>query len=151
VVTNGGSAAAMARARYGSMKRGLSGQKTKPIARAPASTAATASSTRVMPQIFTSTGTPPAPNARHEHDRRKGRTEIGSWPGLRAGCVSCGSAAGLQQSLERPSRVLRGHELLADQKRPEAEGAQFSDLIRALQTAFTDGHDMGGDAGNQRL
>jgi hypothetical protein len=35
------------------MKRGLPGQKMKPIALAPASAAAKASSTRVMPQIFT--------------------------------------------------------------------------------------------------
>jgi hypothetical protein len=52
-VTNGGNFAAIVRARCGSMKRGLFGQNTKPIAPAPAATAASASSSRVMPQIFT--------------------------------------------------------------------------------------------------
>src|SRR5919108_236691 len=51
--TNGGSVRTIARARYGSMNRGLSGQNTNPSAPAPASTAAHASSARVIPQIFT--------------------------------------------------------------------------------------------------
>src|SRR5215212_1871932 len=51
---NGGSVATIRRARYGSMNRGLLGQKIRPIARAPAATAACASSARVMPQILIS-------------------------------------------------------------------------------------------------
>ena len=46
--------ATIARARSGSTNRGLFGQNTKPSAPAPSSTAASASSSRVMPQIFTS-------------------------------------------------------------------------------------------------
>ena len=55
-VTKGGRSATIARARPGSMKRGLSGQNTNPKACAPASTAARASSARVMPQNLTSMG-----------------------------------------------------------------------------------------------
>src|SRR5262249_62406777 len=71
-VTTGNRRGAIARARYGSRTRGLLGQKTKPIALAPASTAASASSRRVMPQIFTNIRLTPTPSRHNGHDGHEG-------------------------------------------------------------------------------
>ena len=55
-ITKGGNAATILRASAGEMKRGEGGKKLNPSADAPNSTASCASSSRVMPHIFTRVG-----------------------------------------------------------------------------------------------
>src|SRR5437773_1950524 len=81
-VTNGGRLETMLRARCTSMNRGLSGQNTNPIAPAPATTAASASSMRVIPQIFTNMGIVLAPVEHNGHEGHKGKYTSCSNPDL---------------------------------------------------------------------
>src|SRR4051812_29022660 len=101
----------MARARNGSTTRGLFGQNTNPIALAPASAAAIASSTRVTPQIFTNI-------ARSLDDLE-----------LRHPAVLCATRVltilrvlrAREQCGQPRVRFRRAHQLLADQERPIPE------------------------------
>src|SRR5262249_37526666 len=136
-VTNGNSRAAIARARYGSMNRGLFGQKTKPIALAPASTAASASSRRVMPQIFTNIRLTPTPSRHNGHDGHEGPS-LSFVIDHRDRCVPRvlrGDVAA-EQLRQRDSRIGRRHQALSDQKRAIAERAQAIEIACALQAAL---------------
>src|SRR5436305_9662659 len=112
----------MARARNGSTKRGLSGQNTKPIALAPASAAAIASSTRVTPQIFT--------NIARSLDDLELRH-----PGVLCTLAVVTAFRVLRAREQRGQprvRVRRGHQLLADQERPIPQRAEPREIGRGL-------------------
>src|SRR5262245_49490893 len=126
------------------MNRGLFGQNTKPMALAPASTAASASSSRVIPQIFTNIARAPAP--RHHTWTRWTPCALSlsrEIHGLELSVlrVLCGGVA-LEQPRQRESRILRGHQPLTDQERAIAERTQARDIVRALQPAFADRDDV---------
>src|SRR5436190_12333095 len=135
-VTNGGRVAAIARARYGSMQRGLPGQNTNPSAPAPHSTAAAASSIRVIPQILTSIGHSRGayPPDRTPKTLRQGSCRFGHSDlcvlcvlcDLRVLChlgVLCGGR-GSEQLLELLARLRSRHESLSDQECAIPEAAQ---------------------------
>ena len=72
---NGGSVTAMARAASASIARGLPGANTKPIAAAPRSAAAHASTARVMPQNFIAGRR----HAAHPHELAAARRPGSGW------------------------------------------------------------------------
>src|ERR671931_295494 len=104
------------------MNRGLSRQNTKPSAFAPASTAASASTSRVIPQILISTSLEPsvAPDA--------GRRQF---------------AARREKFLQRRARVARGHEALANQERATPVLPELQDVVMRLQPAFAHRNHVG--------
>src|SRR5690242_13209617 len=105
----------MARARNGSTARGLFGQNTNPTALAPASAAATASSTRVTPQIFTNIGR----SLDDLEPRRLALRVLGIAPRR----ILCVLDAG-EQTRQTLAGNPRRHQLLADQERPISERAE---------------------------
>src|SRR4051812_44349217 len=122
----------MARARNGSMTRGLSGQNTNPIALAPASAAAIASSTRVTPQIFTNI-VRSLDDLELRHPVVLGASRV--LTALRVLRVR-------EQRGEPRVRLRRGHQLLADQERPISERAEPREIGSGLQTALAHGDDV---------
>src|SRR5262245_3874852 len=127
------------------MKRGLPGQKTNPSALAPASTAAFASSRRVMPQIFTSIGVSLTLMEHKGHTGHKG-TSVSCRSRrpqnrLCVYCVLCVPAA-LEQLPKLLPRIRRRHEPLADEKRAVAEAAQPREIVRGLQATLAHCHDL---------
>src|SRR5580704_3338820 len=105
------------------MYRGLFSQNTNPIAEAPAAAAASASSGRVMPQIFTSIGATSSADQTQRTQRTRRKEQ--SWFGLSVLhvpctlcvlCVLCVDAA-LEQAGERGPGISRRHQTLPDQDR----------------------------------
>src|SRR5262245_1292233 len=144
-VTNGGRVATIARARYGSMHRGLPGQNTNPRAPAPHSTAAAASSARVMPQIFTNTKGPILGTQQSTPTQNSSRFHHCD---LRALCVLCDLCAlcagrGSEQRLELLAWLRGRHEPFADQKRAIAKTAQPQEIRGRPQPALADPDDFG--------
>src|SRR6516162_3192949 len=138
----------MTRARCGSMKRGLCGQKMNPIAPAPAATAASASSSCVMPQIFTNIQT----GQGHKGGQRARTWERSSLHlcVLSHICVLCGGR-GSEQRLELLARLRGRHEALADEKRRVAERLQTTEIVGRPEPALADSDDSGRHPADERL
>src|SRR5437762_595892 len=120
----------MARARYGSMNRGLSGQKTNPIAPAPAAAATCASSARVIPQIFTNIWMGPGSPEGLRYVERSPSTSGGVFLCVLCNlCVLC-AAAGCEQLRQLRSRICGSHETLPDQERAVSETPQTHEILR---------------------
>src|SRR5437867_12381931 len=128
------------------MNRGLFGQNTNPIALAPASTAASASSSRVIPQIFTNIQLTPTSTHHNGHQ--------GHHAGFLSSvihnsdlCVPCDLCVhcvgrGSEQLLELRAWLRGRHESFPDQKRAIPERAQARDILGAPEPALADGDDV---------
>src|SRR6185503_15406069 len=123
----------------------LLGQNTNPSAPAPHSTAAAASSARVMPQIFT---TKPHPGDSYSCDLRDlcALCALCVLCYLCVLCVRCGRG---EQLLQLFAWVRGGHEPLADQERAIAELAQPKEIRGRPQSALADRDDFRWYLGDQ--
>src|SRR6476660_1564555 len=128
------------------MNRGLFGQNTKPIALAPASTAASASSRRVMPQIFTNIQLTPASSHHNGHQGHEAPSLSlvvhGSDLCVLSDLCVHGGGRGSEQLLELRAWIRGRHEPFAYEKRAIAERAQPFEILRALEPALADGDDF---------